>query len=214
MRFQRVLLLLAMVMILALPCMAGAEIVGRTADGYIHRYTADNGQEIYFVSLEKEPMIKYEDVNFDGHPDLALIVALGVSNARYEFYLWKGSKYEYAERWTEDIVNYELVDGKYLVSHRDDGSAGLLFRTEICAWEGNVLKTLRTMVSEEETDIQWEGRIMTKTTNLDRLHVTLWETDGLAGAAEVLWDKTYAPLPDEPAFFEEVESHLWDGLTD
>ena len=31
-------------------CAGGAEVVGRTADGYIHRYTADNGQEIYFAS--------------------------------------------------------------------------------------------------------------------------------------------------------------------
>ena len=212
MRFQRILLLLALVLILALPCVAGAEVVGRTAEGYIHRYTADNGQEIYFVSLEEEPLVRYDDVNFDGHPDLAVIVALGASNVRYEFYLWDDSEYVYAERWTGDIVNYELVDGKYLVSRRADGSAGLLFHAEICAWDGPVLKTIRRMVSEEEMSITWEGRVRTETLDLDRLHVTLWETEGLAGAAEVLWEKTYAPLPEDPAFFEEVDAHLWEGL--
>ena len=214
MRIQRVFMMALMALLLALPCVAGAEIVGRTAEGYIHRYTADNGQEIYFVSLEEDAMVRYDDVNFDGHPDLAVTVALGASNARYEFYLWNGSEYAYAECWTGDIFNYALVDGKYLVSHRNDGRAGLLFCTEICVWEDNVLKTRRTMVSEEETDIQWEGRVMTQTTNLDRLHVILRETDGLAGAANVLWEKTYAPPSDDSGFFEEVNARLWEGLRD
>ena len=62
------------------------------------------------------------------------------------------------------MINYFLVDGKYVVSQSNDGNAGLLSRTEICVWEGDVLKTIRTMVSEEEVSIQWEGRIMTDTT--------------------------------------------------
>ena len=212
MRFQRVLTFIAVMLVLALPNAAGAEVMGRTEDGYIHRFTADNGQEIYFVSLEEDAMVRYDDINFDGHPDLVAVVALGASNARYEFYLWNGSEYAYADRWTDDIVNYELVDGKYLVSRRDDGNAGMLFKTQICVWDGNVLKPLRTMVSEEETVIEWNGRIMTKTMNPDRLHVTLWEAEDPVGAAEVLWEKTYAPLPEGREFFEETEARLWEGL--
>lgn len=212
MRFRRVLTFGVMMLVLALFHTANAEVVGRTADGCIHRYIADNGQEIYFVSLEEDAMVRYDDVNFDGHPDLVAVVALGASNARYEFYLWNGSEYAYADRWTDDIVNYELVDGKYLVSRRDDGNAGMLFKTQICVWDGNVLKPLRTMVSEEETVIEWNGRIMTKTMNLDRLHVTLWEAEDPVGAAEVLWEKTYEPLPEGREFFEETEARLWDGL--
>ena len=98
------------------------------------------------------------------------------------------------------------------MSKWDDGNAGVLFKTQICVWDGNVLKLLRTMVSEEETMIEWNGRIMTKTMNLDRLHVTLWESEDPVGAAEVLWAKTYAPLPEGRVFFEETEARLWDGL--
>ncbi|MBR1607465.1 MAG: hypothetical protein IJ664_07100 [Clostridia bacterium] len=214
MRMLRVLTLAALILVLMLPCLAGAEVVGRTADGYIHRYTADNGQELYFVSMEEELMVRQEDVNFDGHPDLAVITALGASNARYEFYLWNGSEYAYAERWTSDIVNYELVGGKYLLSRSDDGNAGMLFHAQICVWDGDVLKPLRTMVAEEETNIDWKGRVMTQTLNLDRLHVVLWEQEGPVGAAETLWEETYEPLPEEPAFFEEIDARLWEGLLD
>ena len=192
---------------------ASAEIVGRTSDGYIHRWTAENGQDIYFVSTSEEPLVDTDaDVNFDGHPDLAVVTILGASNAWYEFYLWNGSEYEYAERWTGDIINYELADGKYLVSRSNDGSAGLLFHAQICVWDGNVLKAIRTMVSEEETSIEWEGKIGTQITNLDRLHAVLREVDGLAGASEVLWEKTYEPFPEGPEAFDEMEAHLWDGL--
>ena len=162
--------------------------------------------------MEKEPPVRYEDVNFDGHPDLVMVTALGASNAYYEFYLWNGSEYEYAEHWIDDIINYELVDGQYLVSRSNDGNAGTLFHAEICVWDGNVLKSIRTIVSEEETSIVWEGRIGTQTTNLDRLHVTVWEADSLVGEATVLWEKTYEPFPENQAALDEMEAHLWDGL--
>lgn len=214
MRMTRVLTVLIALVMLALPWAAGAEIVGRTADSYIHRWTADNGQELYFVTNTEEARVTYDDVNFDGHPDLAVVTAQGASNARYEFYLWNNGVYEYAERWTGDIINYSLADGKYVVSMSDDGNAGMLFHAEICVWDGPILKTLRTMVAEEETDIAWEGRIMTKTMNLDRLHVVLWEQDSPAGAAEILWENTYAPLPEGAGFMDEIHARLWQGLTD
>ena len=41
-----ILLSAILIITMCLAVTASAEIVGRTADGYIHRYTADNGQEI------------------------------------------------------------------------------------------------------------------------------------------------------------------------
>lgn len=207
------LFILAIILTAIFPAAAGAEIVGRTADGYIHRYAADNGQEIYFASTMEETLVEAgTDINFDGYPDLAVITALGMSNAFYEFYLWNGSEYVYVQRDTSDIVNYSLADGKYLVSRSNDGDAGLLFHTQICVWEGNILKTIRIMVSEEEKIITWEDRVVTQTLNPDRLHVTLWSVDGIVGAADVLWEKTYSPLPEDAAVFDEMETHLWEGL--
>ena len=209
------MLMILTALFLALSCAASAETVGRTSDGYIHRWTADNGQDIYFASSTEEAIVETDaDVNFDGHRDLAVVTAMGAANTWYEFYLWNGSEYEYAERWTADIVNYELADGKYVLSRSNDGSAGMLFHAQICVWDGNVLKPIRTMVSEEENTIVWEGRIKTETLNLDRLQVTVWELSDPVGAAEVLWEKTYEPLPEDPAVFEEMERHFWEGLRD
>lgn len=36
-------------------------------------------------------------------------------------------------------------------TRNNDGNAGALFHAEICDWDGNVLKSIRTIVSEEET---------------------------------------------------------------
>ncbi len=212
---NRIMMLLAaaLLLTLALCGAASAEVVGRTGEGYIHRYTADNGQDIYFVSTSEEPLVETGvDVNFDGHADLAVVTALGASNAFYEFYLWNNGTYEYAVRETDEIVNYTLMDGKYLVSRSNDGQAGMLFHAQVCVWDGNVLKLVRAMTSEEESIIDWEGRVMTQTMNLDRLHVTLWAMEGMVGEAEVLWEKTYEPFPEDASAFDEMNEHLMEGL--
>ena len=211
-RFLRALLLLALAVLL-LPLSAGAEVVGRTADGFIHRYVADNGQEIYFVSNMEEALVETDaDVNFDGHPDLAVVTAMGASNAYYEFYLWNGSEYEYAERWTGDIVNYWLQGGKYLVSRSNDGSAGMLFHSQICVWDGNTLKAVRTMTAEEETLTEWDDDMMITAVHFDRLHVTLRGSGEAGEEPEILWEKTYDPFPEDAAVFDEMEARLWEGL--
>ncbi len=213
-KFTAGLLAALMALMSLLPAAGGAEIVGRTADGYIHRYVADNGQEIFFASGTEEALVETgTDVNFDGHPDLAVVTILGASNAWYEFYLWEDGRYVYAERETDDIINYSLMDGKYLVSWSNDGNAGMLFHAQICRWDGNVLKTVRTMTSEEETVTLWEGDTMTTTVHLDRLHVTVREA-AAEGEQVILWEKTYAPLPEDPAAFDEMDAHFKEGLAD
>ncbi len=208
--------LLAVLMALTalLPAMAGAEIIGRPADGYMHRYVADNGQEICFVSSSEEALVETDaDVNFDGYPDLAVVTSLGASNAWYEFYLWEDGKYVFAERETDSSINYSLAGGKYLVSWSNDGSAGLLFHAQVCRWDGNVLKLVRAMTSEEETVTTWEGDTMTTTMHTDRLHVTVWE-NAADGTQVIRWEKTYSPLPEDAAAFDEMDAHLWEGLED
>lgn len=198
-------------LLLTMAGVANAEIVGRTSDDYIHRYIADNGQEIYFVSTSEEEYVEIQDVNFDGHPDLAIVTALGASNAYYEFYLWNGTSYEYAERQTDDIINYALVDDRYLVSKSNDGSAGALFHAQICVWDGNMLKTIRTMVSEEESITDFNEDSIVTTVYWNRIHVSVMEADPALGEAIVIWEKSYDSIPDE-AFFNEMESRLWDGI--
>ena len=215
MKTRRIAFWIALLLLAGTVLSAGAEVVGRTADALIHRFTAGNGQEIYFVSTAEETIVDTAtDVNFDGQPDLTVVTAQGASNTFFAFYLWNGSEYVPAEPVPGDVANYALVDGRYLVSWRNDGSAGLLCHAEICVWEGSELKTIRTLDAEEETVIEWEGRVMTQTTNLDRLHVVVRELDGAVGAAEVLWEQTYEPFPEDPAVPDEMNAQLWAGLED
>jgi hypothetical protein len=194
-------------------CAAKAEIVGKTADGFIHRYIASNGQEIYFVSTGQEALVNIDtDVNFDGYPDLTVVTNRGASNFFYEFFLWNGKEYEYAEYKTDDIVNFYPAYGKYIVSERNDGSAGALFKTQICIWDGNILKAVRTMVSEEETVADLKDNIFITTTYLDKLHVRLWEENPSLGEAVIIWEKTYDSFPENQEDFYEMQTQLWNGL--
>ena len=75
-------------LLLAACLSAQAEIVGQTGDGtFIHRHIAPNGQELYFVSLERDPRVLMEDVNFDGIDDVVVYTAVGASNFFTEFFV-------------------------------------------------------------------------------------------------------------------------------
>ena len=104
------------------------------------------------------------------------------------------------------------MNGRYLLSRSNDGNAGMLFHAQICVWDGMILKTIRTMVAEEETTFTWEGSAAIRKIDSDRLHAALWEMDGLAGEANVLWEKTYDSYQEESGILEEMEQQLWNGL--
>ena len=66
-----------------------AEIIGQTTENeYIHRLIADNGQELCFVSGEKDPCLSYTDVNFDGINDVVILTQRGASNFVYQFFIF------------------------------------------------------------------------------------------------------------------------------
>ena len=71
-----------------------AEIIGQTTENeYIHRLIADNGQELCFVSGEKDPCLSYTDVNFDGINDVVILTQRGASNFVYQFFISDGEQY-------------------------------------------------------------------------------------------------------------------------
>ncbi len=56
---------LVMMLCIMLPDATGVEVVGTIGmlgEELIHRVVAPNGQEIYFVSLERKPFLTYTDV--------------------------------------------------------------------------------------------------------------------------------------------------------
>ena len=201
---------------------ARGEIVGTTPQHEnIHRYTAPNGQEIYYISREDEwATVQEEDVNFDGHDDLVFLITLGASNGFFEFYVWDDGQYVLAGRNHLDdlgLGNYELdPENGYVISHYSNGWAGLLHEKHIFRWNGNDLELVRYAISEHHKTSVFEGDVFVTIENNDLVHVRVFEchygederTD------EVIFERIGSMKEgfDEHALLEEESAALWNGL--
>jgi len=190
------------------------EIVGMTADwDYIHRYTAENGAEIYFTSVERTPRIKQEDVNMDGVLDLVVMVNAGASNAMYEFFLCDSETYRYVKHGgiSYGLANYVLKDG-YVVSDATNGHAGALFEICIFRWVGDELELVRRAESDLVRERTYAQTWYTETTFQDRLLMTIRDYQSGEYEGTVIWEKEIADQDVEAALFEEIDRALWQGL--
>ncbi|HIT68912.1 MAG TPA: hypothetical protein IAC36_03330 [Candidatus Aphodomonas merdavium] len=184
---------------------------GKYSEQYIYRYTAPNGQEIYYVSNEPEdgpaaPVL--EDVNFDGVEDIVIPVAIGASNFFSVFYVWNGEEYVRA-RWNSGsetgLPNYTLYPEEgYVVCETNDGYVGALHQRYIYRWDGTDLEVVRYAVSDLE-----EG-------SEDNIHVKVYEANyGEEGQTDTLiWEKvlTVEETANDPNAFDEEREVLWGDL--
>jgi len=218
---KRLLTTLLLTMLLfAMP--ACGEIVGQTPQReYIHRYTAPNGQEIYYVSREDEyAFVREEDVNFDGHDDLVFLITLGASNGFFEFYVWDDGQYVLAGRnHLNDLGlgNYELdPENGYVISHYSNGWAGLLHEKHIFRWKGNDLELVRYAVSEHQKTAISEGDVFVTIENYDQVHIRVLECRYGEDERkdEVIFERIVSMKEgfDEHALLEEESAALWNGL--
>ena len=209
---KRMCLILCLLSALCLP--VSAEIMGRTQDVYIHRCVAPNGQEVYFTSDMEEPIMEYEDVNFDGQDDLVVITALGVSNAFYEFFVLEDGRYVPAEH-PYPLINYTLDDRGYVLSWGSNGMAGALFEAYLYRWEGREMIPVRALVSQEVEETDWLEDRYVVTTYMDRFRVTLTESqyeDGVLLQESTLWETELVPDDESTDIFDEIHVRLWQGL--
>ena len=205
---------LSLILLLSLALPACADIVGYAgADDYIHRYLAPNGQELFFVSWEKEPPIEFEDVNGDGVEDIVVITAIGASNFFAEFFVWDGEKYVWAQHVGEALANYAVTPEGFVVSHGKSGMAGALFEDRVFAWNGTELKLIRKMVSDYDETWEMTETEMTTTQRLDALHITLYDYASEEGE-QLLWEtRVMIEELNEGDIFTEMDAKLWEGLT-
>lgn len=206
-------MLTALLMCAVLP--AGAEIVGRAGDDYIHRYTAPNGQEIYFTATEREPPVEMRDLNGDGEKDIVIAVAIGASNAYYAFWLWDGDRYAWAMEECPDgrVCNYSLDGPGRLIGWSNNGSAGALFDAQVYSFEGAHLKLLRHMTSDYNTWYDMTEDQYTEHTELNRLCIRLYDD---ADGAETPWEPVWETVQDLDRMtaetFDGIAARLTDGL--
>lgn len=203
------------------------EALSQTEDGAIYRYTAPNGQAIYFNSdsveededaVTRAPVVRMEDVNFDGVDDLVAITAIGASNDFSEFYVWDGTQYVYVPHYgtVGGLANVMLDAARgYVISSANNGYAGLLQEVSIYRWSGTTLQLVRKLVSD--TKSEWvqldDGRSGVLYDN-ETITATIrdYRTDTLEG--EIIWQKesSLADADSGPAFDQEMTEALWDGL--
>ncbi len=230
--FRRFLSRLAVLCLLGslAACGAGAEAAGSgveklalTGGGAIYRYTAPDGQEIYLVADERqEPVLHREDVNFDGVEDVVALTRLGASNAFYDFFVWDGQQYVYA---TPDglsgsgLANYSLDAEKgYMLSHANNGLAGLECEVGIYRWEGLELKPVRVL--KAETRSQWQdspdGSYSFAIVYDNRiLRATVTDYPDGVYEGRVIWEKEFeleAEDFDGAEVWEEMRGALTAGL--
>lgn len=189
------------------------EIVGRATNGdYIHCFTAVHGQRIYFTAMDESPIVEYADVNFDDAADLTILISLGASNAFYEFFVWDGQQYVWAEHPSSEygLCNYSLdVESGLVVSHANNGGASALHEICLYRWNGSRLALVRRAVSENLTVTEFSQGAFTRTTYHDMIQVTVCDyTMGVAGG-HVLWEQTAAM--DDLDYAKE-QAILWEGL--
>lgn len=194
-------------------------IVGRAVNGdHIMACSAPNGQTLYFTTIEKNPHLKMEDVNFDGVSDIVVFTSMGASNHFCEFFVFDDVHREYrmAEYYGAEngLPNYQLLPEKGLVTtHANNGSAGALHEKCIFRWDGNDLKLIRKALSEELTETDFQQDRFVTTTYTQKLHVTVRDYTTSEYEGTVIWEET-AELDESTIrdLMERENEALWEGL--
>lgn len=153
-----------------------AEIIGQTTENeYIHRLIADNGQELCFVSGEKDPYLSYADVNFDGINDVVILTQRGASNFVYQFFIFDGEQYVLCPL---TFTNYDLdAEHKIVRSSVNGGLAGGIHRETLYRFDGTEAVLLRWAVGEEKEDWTFDADGYTVRHYNDVLTLQVWEHD-------------------------------------
>lgn len=223
-------LFLSLFLLLLAAVGARAEIVGDTPDGsYIHRLTAPDGSEVFVVSIEQEPDVYEEDVNFDGVSDLVVVTAMGASNAVCSFFVKTEDGYVRAQPYSGgELYNHRLMPEQGLVvSDASNGMAGLLREVYVYRWEGTDLIPVRSAVIENVETTDFEDDFAALVTRVDMQTLVLRVTEYAYGEDGVLepdvlieetfLDPSVAAERGEPSeeerIFDELDEALFGDLT-
>ncbi len=215
---KRWIMFLLTMLLLTSAALAETTVLGCMPDQeYIHQYTAPNGQLLWFTAVEEVPHIKFEDVNYDGHEDIVVVVTRGANNFFSEFFLYdaQADVYTLATHPGQDegMCNYGLYPELGLVeSFVNSGNAGLLHVRNLYRWEGNNLQLIRSAVSDEWSEDFFEGQTYTQIIHGDVLHITVRDHSREYDES-VIWERI---IPLEDVDYGEIHeaemAAYWQGL--
>lgn len=164
------------------PGIAHTEIVGRTAEGaYIHAFSAENGQTLYFDAWEEDVYMVRMEVNFDDVPDLAFTQSRGASNTYYNLFVCLDGKYQPVQvnGMEYPLVNFGVDPERQLVvSHANNGNAGALHETRYFRWDGAELNLVLLSSAENYVETSYQDNRHTETHFYDmyRLRVECYDS--------------------------------------
>lgn len=200
------------------PVSARAAIVGHTPQGdFIHEITAPNGQRLYFLSMETEPTVQQEDVNFDGQADLVVLTARGASNFFYEFFVFSKGRYDWAPHpgSEQGLANYTLHPQQGLVlSYASNGMAGALSERVLYAWQGGELRMRRSLHAQPLVTTTYpENRIHTVTDD-SKLWVRVFDygAPGEGRERALVYEAVLEAQQLTNEDFDRMDQALWEGL--
>lgn len=178
----------------------------------IHRYTAPNGQEIYFAADLEEPLIEFVDVDFDGHDDIVVTTGIWAKAASARFYRYDPRNAEYylvpETSIEEGLLNYALYPEYGLVgTYISNGNAGLSHEACLYRWEGGDLKIIRRAISEEVTKTEMVDGVLITTVDTNRFHHTVYDYTSGVEDGRILTYRT-------PQGYEEYIEYIQNGGND
>lgn len=157
--------------------------------------------DLLFPSLEDgkglAPLVRIEDLNFDGYPDLAALRIQGASNVLSTHFLYSPADGQYHyEPVLDDLSAYRLYPQQGLISNfiHDSAVTGIreLYRI---GEDGRPMEYRRASVLHDEQG-GWE-KIRIKVTGYDA-----------TGAETVLMDQVREPFADEADYLESEQKWL------
>lgn len=222
--------LLMLMVLITVCCTAQAEIVGRQGDDYIHRFDAPNGQALYFVSREQDPMPRMADVNFDGVEDVVVNTFMGASNFGVMFFVWDGEAYvPVTHPGAEELVNYDLYpEAGIVATGSNDGYAGVLHTKQLWRWAGTDLVLARSAEGSTAETTSYADDITTVIYENDLVRITVTDHEQVIDldGGEGMWSagmsttttmlQLTVDLYDTEAVIaalNEEDRMLWEGLT-
>lgn len=191
---------------------------GNGWDEYIHQYIAPNGQMLYFNAHEREPVIHFEDVNFDGFDDMVIITGRWAKCDTARFYVYDPAEgYVLVRETTKDegLMNYTLYPEYKLVgTHIANGNAGLCHESCLYRWEGNDLKCIRRAYSENYIETVWaeDMSYYTQTTYTDLFCCNVYDYTTEEPEGTVVY--SVGPLGFDAFLdtFDAENAALWQGV--
>lgn len=188
--------------------------LGTTPDGqFILSCTPANGQTIYLVAQEEQPLCDQLDVNFDGYPDLVVTTIRGATNCFCEFFIWHDGGYVRAAHpgIDEGVANYQLYPAEgWVLSSANNGNAGALYDECLYEWDGTDLKLLRRATAESLREYRSEGATFVTVFHDRKISLTVYDCSGEDSV--LIHSETVDLNGMNTDKLEQMKQRLWTGL--